>query len=51
MPDAGGARVTWRSCADFGGVVPASLQSWVALQQLPDTMEDLVNEARRVGAR
>jgi hypothetical protein len=50
-PDAGGARVTWRSCADFGGVVPASLQAWVALQQLPDTMEDLVTEARRVGAR
>lgn len=46
-PSGSGTRVVYRSCADFGGVVPAGLQSWVALQQLPDTMEDLVSAASR----
>lgn len=46
-PAGGQTQVEYRSCAVFGGVVPAAIQSWIALQQLPATMEDLVREAGR----
>jgi hypothetical protein len=45
-PEGSGARVTYRGCASFGGALSSGIQSWLALQQLPTMMEELVGAAR-----
>lgn len=47
VDDGSTTRVRYRSCADMGGSLPVSLQTWVATQQLPQTISDLVREAER----
>jgi hypothetical protein len=44
-----GTEVHYRACADVGGSLPESVQRWVATRTLPDTVSDLVKEARRRG--
>jgi hypothetical protein len=39
--------VRYRACADIGGVIPQSIQRWVATRTLPDTVADVVREAIR----
>lgn len=43
----GGTDLRYRSCADFGGRVPTSIQRWLNTQQLPGMVAELVTEARR----
>lgn len=42
-----GIDVRYRACADIGGSIPLWLQKMVAKSTLPDTVTDLVTEARR----
>lgn len=46
-PSGSGTEVQYRACADVGGSLPQSVQSWVATRTLPDTVADVVREARR----
>jgi hypothetical protein len=46
-PEDTGARVRYRSCADFGGSVPDMVTSWLATTQVPQTLADLAQEAAR----
>ena len=48
-PVNGQTEVIYRACADVGGRIPESVQRWIATQTLPDTIADLVREARRRG--
>lgn len=45
-PEGVATRVEYRGCSAFGGSIPASLQSWLGLQQLPTLVEDLVGAAQ-----
>lgn len=40
-------RVTYAICSDVGGSVPMALQKFGTQQTLPDTMGDMIREARR----
>lgn len=46
-PNGSGTTVEYRACADVGGSLPQSIQSWVATRTLPDTVADVVREARK----
>jgi len=46
-PQEEGTLVVYRACADVGGSLPTSIQRFVASRTLPDTVADLVLEARR----
>lgn len=47
LPTAEGTEVSYRACADVGGALPQSIQTWVATRTLPDTVADVVREAQR----
>lgn len=42
-----GTQVQYRACADVGGSIPQSIQQWIATRTLPDTVGDVVREAKR----
>lgn len=43
----GGTQVDYRACVDIGGSIPSGIQRWVAKRTLPDTMAELITEAKR----
>ncbi len=45
-PAGTGTFVTYRACADIGGSIPTNIQRWVATRTVPDTVADLVREAK-----
>lgn len=48
-PSGGALQVRYRGCSDIGGAIPDWLQKLVASRTLPDTVADLVREARKRG--
>ena len=44
-PDGEITRVEYRGCSEFGGVVPASIQTALARQQLPNMLTELIDAA------
>lgn len=49
IPKGTATEVTYRACVDVGGKLPMSIQTWVAQRTLPDTVADLIREAKRRG--
>ncbi|MCB9663336.1 MAG: hypothetical protein H6732_04430 [Alphaproteobacteria bacterium] len=47
QPTEGGLEVRYRGCSDIGGAIPQWLQKAVAQRTLPDTVADLVREAKK----
>lgn len=46
-----GTAVHYRACVDVGGSIPMWVQKFVATRTLPDTVTDLITEARRRAAK
>ena len=47
LPTDTGTRVTYAGCADAGGALSTTVQRWASTRTLPDTVADLVREAKR----
>jgi hypothetical protein len=47
VPREGYTEVQYRACADVGGSIPQNVQQWIASRTLPDTVADVIREARR----
>jgi hypothetical protein len=46
-PKNGLTEVSYRNCVDVGGRLPMSIQTWVATRTMPDTVADLIREAKK----
>lgn len=46
-PSGDKTEVRYRGCADVGGALPDGIQRWVATRTLPDSISDLVVEAKK----
>lgn len=42
-----GSALRYRACADFGGTVPGSVQTWLNTREVPSLLADFVAEAAR----
>ncbi len=46
-PKNGLTEISYRNCVDVGGRLPMSIQTWVATRTMPDTVADLIREAKK----